>query len=85
MGGLILAMVARVSLGHTGRPLTLPAGVGLAFILLQLAALARVLLIELWPLWGVWLAAACWALAFALFAWGYGPMLCRTRVDGHPG
>lgn len=85
MGGLILAMVARVSLGHTGRPLTPPAGMTLAFVLIQLAGLSRVLLIELWPLGGLWLAAACWALAFALFAWRYGPMLWRTRVDGHPG
>ncbi|SDI12656.1 uncharacterized protein involved in response to NO [Pseudomonas benzenivorans] len=85
MGGLILAMVARVSLGHTGRPLTPPAGMTLAFVLIQLAGLARVLLIELWPLAGLWLAAACWAMAFALFARGYGPMLCRARVDGHPG
>ncbi len=85
MGGLILAMVARVSLGHTGRPLTPPAGMTLAFVLIQLAGLSRVLLIELWPLAGLWLAAACWALAFALFARGYGPMLCRARVDGHPG
>ncbi len=85
MGGLILAMVARVSLGHTGRPLTPPRGMGLAFVLIQLAGFARVLLIEVWPLAGLWLAAVCWVTAFALFAWGYGPMLCRARVDGHPG
>ena len=85
MGGLILAMVARVSLGHTGRPLTPPSGMTLAFILLQVAGLFRVGLIEVWPFWGLWLAAACWSLAFVLFAWRYGPMLCSARVDGHPG
>lgn len=85
MGGLILGMVARVSLGHTGRPLTPPRGMALAFVLIQLAGLARVLLIELWPFAGLWLAGACWTTAFALFCWGYGPMLCRARVDGHPG
>ena len=85
MGGLILAMIARVSLGHTGRMLTPPAGMNLAFILLNLGALSRVGLIEIWPLWGLWLAAGCWTLAFVLFAWRYGPMLCRARVDGHPG
>src|SRR3989338_3854964 len=79
MGGLILGMVARVSLGHTGRSLEPPAGMTLAFILLQLACLCRVLLIELWPLGGLWLAGLCWSLAFALFVWRYGPMLCRTR------
>lgn len=85
MGGLILAMIARVSLGHTGRMLTPPKGMNLAFILLHLGALSRVGLIEIWPFWGLWLAAACWALAFALFVWRYGPMLCSARVDGHPG
>ncbi len=85
MAGLILAMIARVSLGHTGRMLTPPAGMNLAFILLHLGALSRVGLIEIWPFAGLWLAAACWALAFALFAWRYGPMLCSARVDGHPG
>lgn len=85
MAGLILAMCARVSLGHTGRRLTPPAGMNLAFILLHLGALNRVGLVEIWPFAGLWLAAACWALAFALFAWRYGPMLCSARVDGHPG
>ena len=85
MGGLILGMVARVSLGHTGRSLEPPAGMTLAFILLQLACLCRVLLIAFWPLGGLWLAGLCWSLAFALFVWRYGPMLCRARVDGHPG
>lgn len=85
IGGLIIAMAARVSLGHTGHALELPAGMSAAFVLVQLASLFRVLLIEVWPFWGLWLAAACWGMAFALFVWCYGPMLCRARVDGHPG
>ncbi|MDI1301888.1 MAG: NnrS family protein [bacterium] len=85
MAGLILAMVARVSLGHTGRQLQPPAAMTLAFILLQLAALSRVLLVNVWPLPALWLAGAAWTTAFALFARHYGPMLWRARVDGHPG
>ncbi|VVN89154.1 NnrS family protein [Pseudomonas fluorescens] len=85
MGGLILAMIARVSLGHTGRPLEPPSGMTLAFILLNLACLSRVLLVMVLPVLGLWLAAVCWALAFALYVWRYGPMLLRGRVDGHPG
>lgn len=85
IGGLILAMVARVSLGHTGRPLQPPAGMPLAFILLQLAGLSRVVLIDVWPLWGLWLAAACWTTAFALLVWHYGPMFYQARIDGQPG
>lgn len=85
MAGLILAMIARVTLGHTGRPLQPPAGVAAAFMLLNLGTFARVFLAVAWPLHGMWLAAACWALAFGVYAWQYAPMLCQARVDGHPG
>lgn len=85
MGGLILAMIARVTLGHTGRPLQLPAGVAWAFVLFNLGAAARVFVFQAWPVAGLWLAAACWALAFALYVWRYAPMLVQARVDGHPG
>jgi len=85
IGGLILAMVTRVSLGHTGRPLQPPAGMTLAFVLLNLGGLSRVLVVQWFPLQGLWLAGLCWTLAFALYAWRYAPMLMRARVDGHPG
>ncbi|PIA66117.1 NnrS family protein [Pseudomonas sediminis] len=81
MGGLILAMMARVSLGHTGRALQPPRTMSWAFGLLNLGALIRVSAGSS----GLWLAALCWAVAFALFAWHYAPMLYRARVDGHPG
>ncbi|WP_339533008.1 NnrS family protein [Pseudomonas mucidolens] len=85
MGGLILAMIARVSLGHTGRPLTPPAGMTLAFALLNLACLSRVLLVLIWPYAALWLAGLCWVLGLGLYVGRYGPMLWRARVDGHPG
>ena len=85
LAGLILAMIARVTLGHTGRPLQPPAGMAAGFMLLNLGTVARVFLTQTWPLHGMWLAAACWALAFGIYAWQYAPMLCQTRVDGHPG
>ncbi|WP_095159689.1 NnrS family protein [Pseudomonas sp. Irchel 3E13] len=85
MAGLILAMIARVSLGHTGRPLQPPAGMSVAFVLLNVAGVSRVFLVPLNTPAGLGLAALCWALAFGLFVRGYGPMLMRARVDGHPG
>ncbi|MCY1357811.1 NnrS protein [compost metagenome] len=85
MAGLILAMLARVSLGHTGRPLELPRGFALAFAMLNLAAALRVFAVELWYWPSLWLAVVCWCLAFGQFLVCYGPMLCRGRVDGHPG
>ena len=81
MGGLILAMMARVSLGHTGRPLQPPRAMAWAFALLNLGALLRVAAGGDW----LWLAALCWGMAFALFSLNYAPMLCRARLDGHPG
>lgn len=84
-GGMILAMLARVSLGHTGRPLALPSGLTLAFLLLNLGGLFRVFGVGFmyWP--SLWLSATCWACAFGLYLYRYAPMLCRTRADGHPG
>ena len=84
MGGLILAMLARVSLGHTGRPLQPPPAMTWAFALLQLAALSRVALAA-FAVSGLWLAALCWCLAFGLFLRHYAAMFCTARVDGHPG
>ena len=88
MGGLILAMISRVSLGHTGRPLTPPKSMNIAFILITLAAMFRV--------FGPWgmpaksfifydISAMCWLIAFGIFAFNYGPMLLKARKDGHPG
>ncbi|MGQ7959225.1 NnrS family protein [Pseudomonas sp. SP16.1] len=81
LGGLVLAMMARVSLGHTGRPLQPPKAMAWAFAVLNLGALIRVAAGGNW----LWLAALCWGLAFALFVVHYAPLLCRARVDGHPG
>jgi uncharacterized protein involved in response to NO len=85
MSGLILAMMARVTLGHTGRDLVPPPGMALGFGLLQAGAGARVFLMPLLPQAGLWLAGSCWALAFGIFVWRYAPMLVQARVDGHPG
>lgn len=85
MGGLILGMIARVTLGHTGRQLEPPKYMTWAFVLFNLGALSRVVLVDWAYMPGLWLAAMCWALSFAAYVWGYGPMLWRARVDGHPG
>lgn len=85
IGGLILAMMARVSLGHTGRALVLPKGFFIAFVLFNIATLLRVIGPSFVYTTAMWLAALAWSLAFVQFAWVYGPMLCKTRVDGHPG
>ena len=84
MTGLILAMMARVSLGHTGRPLQVPTSIAWAFALMQLATLARVIL-PLFTSLGVSVSALCWSLALLLFLRHYLPILLRPRADGMPG
>jgi len=85
MGGLILGMIARVTLGHTGRQLQPPKSMTLAFVLFNLGAFSRVVLVDWAYMPSLWLAATCWALSFAMYVWNYAPMLCKARVDGHPG
>lgn len=85
VGGAILAMLARVSLGHTGRPLQPPAAISWAFASLQLAVMARVLLVPFAPAAGLGLSSLLWIAAFALFVRHYAVMFCTARVDGQPG
>lgn len=88
MAGLILGMITRTALGHTGRMLV-SGGVELAcYLLLQAALLARILPLVVWPeayRGGLVLSAAAWAACFALYLWKYTPMLLRVRPDGRPG
>lgn len=87
MGALILGVMARVALGHTGRPLTLPAGMTTAFGLVLGAGVARVLTtLEVLP-WraGLGVAALLWVAAFLLFLLRYTRVLASPRADGKPG
>ncbi|ANX04653.1 NnrS family protein [Immundisolibacter cernigliae] len=85
IGGLILAMMARVSLGHTGRALQPPALMSLAFGAVAAAAAVRAGLAGVAPRLAVALSAMLWCLGFGLFVWCYAPMLSRPRVDGGAG
>ena len=85
IGGLILAMMSRVTLGHTGRVMQLPKGFALAYVLLNLAVLVRVFGPSLAYQPALDLASLLWAAAFLQFVVVYGPMLAKARVDGHPG
>jgi uncharacterized protein involved in response to NO len=87
-GATILAVMTRVGLGHTGRPLVAPPGAVAVYALVNAGALVRVLAPILWPasyLPALVLAGAFWASAFGLFVVVYWPILTRVRVDGLPG
>ncbi|WP_350404719.1 NnrS family protein [Pseudomonas sp. W17] len=79
LGGLVLGMVARVSLGHSGRPLQASRAMAGGFALLFLAALCRVLLVPFSSL-GLGLSALLAGLAFAVFVAGYGRILLTPRL-----
>jgi uncharacterized protein involved in response to NO len=88
IGGLTLGMMARVALGHTGRLLEPPRVMTVAFIAIQVATAARVVVPWLWPatyLTALWIAGAAWMLAFGLYAVSYAHVLVGPRVDGKPG
>lgn len=89
VGLMILGMVARVSLGHTGRDLRLPRPVLVPMFLLGLlAVILRVAVPWVVPqhtaiAWQG--AAAAWTLAFAVMCgWGL-PIWLGARPDGAPG
>lgn len=87
-GGLIIGMITRTALGHTGRTLVAGPVETAAYALVQLAAFVRVLTIAVLPaaaIGGVHAAATFWSLGFVLYLWRYLPFLLRARADGKEG
>lgn len=85
---MVVAVMTRAALGHTGRPLVAARSIAAAYLLLSLATAVRVFLPSLAVadyLWSVMLAGALWLAAFALFLVKYTPILMRPRIDGRPG
>lgn len=88
IGMLTLGMMARVSLGHTGRMLEPARLITFAFIAVNLAALVRVFLPLVFPTalaQGYAVSGVLWMLAFGTFATIYLPILMRPRIDGKKG
>jgi uncharacterized protein involved in response to NO len=81
-GTMILAVMSRVALGHTGRPLTVSSATVVAYALVIGGAALRVIAPALVPdhyLAPLAVAAATWAGAFAIFAITYLPILVAPR------
>jgi uncharacterized protein involved in response to NO len=85
---MILAIMSRATLGHTGRELVAPGLVVIAYYLIGAAALMRVfgpmLFAEAWRFWMI-ASGSLWSLAFLLFVVVYAPILCSPRADGRAG
>lgn len=85
-GSLLVAMVTRVTQGHSGRPLVMPAVAWFAFVALQAAAIMRVVA-ELGSDPYAWHFAAAlgWLLALAPWVARLGWIYLSPRRDGKPG
>lgn len=77
MGTMILAVMTRAILGHTGRALTAGNGTLVVYVSIT-AALALRVVNEFAPSTDlVWASAVSWSAAFGLFVWIYAPMTVR--------
>ena len=85
-GSLLVAMVTRVTQGHSGRPLVLGKVAAFAFVVVQLCAVTRIVS-ELVPDSLGWQAAAAvgWIAAFMPWVIRSAWIYLSPRVDGHPG
>ncbi len=78
MGTMILAVMTRAILGHTGRALTAGPDTLVIYALVTAALIFRVAN-EFAPMTElVWLSAYSWSAAFGLFVWIYAPMTVRV-------
>jgi uncharacterized protein involved in response to NO len=82
---LLMAMVTRVTCGHSGATLAADALTWRLFALLQLTAIVRVV-VETFPgRSGLAVAGLLWAAAFVPWCFKYAPVYWRPRADGRPG
>ena len=89
IGIVTLAMMSRVSLGHTGRDIhSAPTVLILSFILLVLGGLCRVLLPILdmnhYVTW-IMISQIMWSVAYLIFVIAFARMLINPRIDGEFG
>jgi uncharacterized protein involved in response to NO len=85
---MLIGMVSRVTLGHSGRAVAAEAMMWFAFWGIQVAALLRIAA-ELLPYPGplnlMWLSALVWLASFGAWTVRYAPAYWQARVDGRPG
>ena len=85
-GSVLVAMVTRVTQGHSGRPLRMPWAAWFAFGALQLVAVVRIAAeFSPDPMRWMTLAAFGWLLALAPWVLRIGRIYATPRADGKPG
>ena len=86
MATMILAVMTRATLGHTGRELSADGWTRAIYVLITLGAALRVAapLLPFDYMRTIELAGLSWGGAFVLFVVAYGPKLFGPRPDGRP-
>jgi len=88
MSGLMLGMMTRTTIGHTGHPMRAERSERLIFLSILCAAAAR-LLANVCPVEArhalLCLAGMAWASAFAVYLASFAPLLLNPRKDGREG
>lgn len=85
LGMMMLGLMTRVSLHHTGRPLTVPPTMLLAYVLMFVAALLRVAVATgALGHWAVTLSALLWMLPFVLFLLTFSAALLGPSLPRAP-
>ncbi|WP_240206539.1 NnrS family protein [Vibrio sp. CyArs1] len=88
LGGVVLSMISRVTMGHTGRAIYKGPNMTWAFVAIIVAAVIRSIGVAVWPqhmFLMIDISAGLWAFAFGMYVYHFGKMLVTPRVDGHPG
>jgi uncharacterized protein involved in response to NO len=85
-GSILVAMVTRVTQGHSGRALVMPKAAWFAFIAIQLVTVARIAaeFVNDGMAWQA-MAAAGWIVAMAPWVARIGRIYLQPRADGKPG
>ena len=82
-GTLMIGMMTRTALGHTGRLLAADHSMVWSYWLVAFAAVLRLAALadSQHPLLWIYFSATCWVLAFGLYLWRFIPFLIRPRAD----
>jgi uncharacterized protein involved in response to NO len=81
MGVMILAVMSRAALGHSGRPLMTPRLTVIAYALVNLGAIIRVAVPSHG---GILVSGLVWTAGYALFVIDYWSILTGPRLDSRP-
>ena len=89
IGLVTMAMMSRVTIGHTARNIHKPPkSVGIAFAVLCLGAVFRVIMpvidIQNYLLW-IGISQILWIVSFMIFLFTFYPVFISPRLDGKPG